>query len=121
MKMLSHSAIAAQIFPISILPPPPPLKTYDPKDATPAARFTAKIHQREPEVSAEVNGFFLTHWDFESEKARKKFVAAGFPRVTCLYYPLALADRISFACRLLTLLFLIDGRFQNIHKAGLFV
>lgn len=107
------------IFPVSTTTVPA-LKTepekHDPKCcgtrvSIPQARFTAKIHPREREVSAEVNAYFLEHWPFESEKARKKFMAAGFSRVTCFYYPEALDDRISFACRLLTLLFLIDGRF----------
>lgn len=84
-------------------------RSYNPSEPPPAARFTAKIHPREREVSAEVNGFFLNHWPFADAKSRKKFVAAGFPQVTCFYYPTALNDRISFACYLLTLLFLIDG------------
>ncbi|KAI8189844.1 Aristolochene synthase [Colletotrichum sp. SAR 10_75] len=64
-------------------------------------------------ISAEVNGFFLEHWPFENDKARKKFIAAGFSRVTCFYYPVALDDRIGFACRLLTLLFLIDDLLED--------
>ncbi|KAI2631796.1 Aristolochene synthase in complex with 12,13-Difluorofarnesyl diphosphate [Xylaria nigripes] len=79
----------------------------------PGSRFKAEIHPREPEVSAEVNGYFLKHWPFPDEAARKKFVAAGFPRVTCFYYPRALDDRIHFACRLLTVLFLIDDLLED--------
>lgn len=75
------------------------------------SRFTPRIHPREVEVSAEVNGYFLKHWPFPNDKARRKFIAAGFSQVTCYYNPLALDDRIELACRLLTLLFLIDGRF----------
>jgi aristolochene synthase len=61
------------------------------------------------EVSAQVEGWFLRHWPFPNEEAKKKFVAAGFSRVTCLYFPLARDDRIGSACKLLTILFLIDG------------
>lgn len=68
-----------------------------------------KRHPREEQTVAEVDGWFLQHWPFASAKARKKFVAAGFSTVTCLYFPLALDDRIHSACRLLTILFLIDG------------
>lgn len=71
--------------------------------------FQPKIHPLVDKVSREVNDYFLQHWAFEDEPARKKFIAAGFSKVTCLYYPLALNDRIHFACRLLTLLFLVDG------------
>lgn len=71
--------------------------------------FQPKIHPLVDKVSREVNDYFLQHWAFEDERARKKFIAAGFSKVTCLYYPLALNDRIHFACRLLTLLFLVDG------------
>lgn len=71
--------------------------------------FTPLCHPLVESVSQEVNRYFLKHWNFETEKARKKFIAAGFSRVTCLYFPTALDDRIHFACRLLTVLFLIDG------------
>lgn len=77
--------------------------------SVPAALFTPKIHPRVAEITAEVDAFFLKHWPFESEKAKKKFVAAGFSAVTCLYFPDALDERIAFACRLLALLFLVDG------------
>lgn len=80
----------------------------------PAALFTPKIHPRVAEVTAEVDAFFLKHWPFESDKARKKFVAAGFSAVTCLYFPEALDDRIAFACRLLALLFLVDGESSSL-------
>lgn len=56
-----------------------------------------------------VDDFFAQNWPFESAKAIKKFRAAGFSRVTCHYFPEALDDRIEYACRLLTLLFLVDG------------
>ncbi|KAF6838321.1 aristolochene synthase [Colletotrichum plurivorum] len=118
--MISLHAIASLIFPLTA----GPFKTlarpeetgprcFDPDNATPASRFTARIHPHEAEISAEVNGFFLQHWPFENDKARKKFVAAGFSRVTCFYYPVALNDRIGFACRLLTLLFLIDDLLED--------
>jgi aristolochene synthase len=60
-------------------------------------------------VTREVDAYFLEHWPFPDETARKKFVNAGFSRVTCLYFPKALDDRIHFACRLLTALLSIDG------------
>ena len=81
------------------------------KEQPPPAHFRAKIHPSVESISAEVDGYFLKHWPFQSEKDRRKCLAAGFSRVTCLYYPLALDDRIHFACRLLTLLFLIDGEY----------
>lgn len=87
-------------------------QTHRPRAAVPsvpAALFTPKIHPRVAEVTAEVDAFFLKHWPFENDKARKKFVAAGFSAVTCLYFPEALDERITFACRLLALLFLVDG------------
>lgn len=83
----------------------------------PSSHWKSEIHPREPEVTAEVDGYFLQHWPFPDEKARKKYVAAGFPRVTCFYFPKALDDRIHYACRLLTVLFLIDGKssYRSIH------
>ena len=65
------------------------------------------------QVSKEIDDWFLENWDFDNEKSKRRFVAAGFSRVTCLYFPMALDDRIHFACALLTILFLIDGRFHG--------
>lgn len=79
----------------------------------PGPRWTPECHPRESEVTAEVDGYFLQHWPFPDEKARRKFVNAGFSRVTCFYFPRALDDRIHFACRLLTVLFLIDGKWAS--------
>lgn len=67
-------------------------------------------HPGVEKVSQEVDQFFLENWNFAGEKARKTFLAADFSGVTCLYFPLAKDDRIHLACRLLTILFLIDGK-----------
>lgn len=69
----------------------------------------AKFHPLQDEVSLQVNNYFLDRWPFPDEKARIKFLKAGFSEVTCAYFPLASDDRIHLACRLLTLLFLVDG------------
>jgi aristolochene synthase len=70
----------------------------------------AQSHPRMNEVVKEVDDYFLRNWPFPDDNARDKFLAAGFSRVTCLYFPNALDDRIHFACRLLTVLFLVDGK-----------
>lgn len=80
----------------------------------PPSAWTAEIHPLHAEVIPQVESYFLQHWPFPNDRARKKFFAAGFSRVTCLYFPKALDDRIHFACRLLTLLFLVDGVFSLI-------
>ncbi|KAI0396355.1 Aristolochene synthase in complex with 12,13-Difluorofarnesyl diphosphate [Xylariaceae sp. FL0594] len=64
-------------------------------------------------IIREVDQYFLDRWDFPSEKERKKFVVAGFSRVTCMYYPMADDDRIGYACKLLTILFLIDDLLED--------
>lgn len=87
---------------------PKPSMASPPLNQSPTL-FVPICHPRVGPVTAEVDGYFLKHWNFPNEKARQKFVNAGFSRVTCLYFPLALDDRIHFACRLLTVLFLIDG------------
>lgn len=82
----------------------------------PPSAWTAEIHPLHAEVIPQVESYFLQHWPFPNDRARKRFLAAGFSRVTCLYYPKALNDRIHFACRLLTLLFLVDGVFNPIFS-----
>ena len=71
--------------------------------------FTPICHPQVEQATADVDGYYLKYWPFPNEAARKKFVAAGFPRVTSLYFPKALDSRIRYACSLLTILFLIDG------------
>ena len=75
----------------------------------PTSKFSAQIHPLAEEVGSEVEQYFLSNWNFKTEKERSTFLKAGFPKVTCLYFPEAKYDRIGYACRLLTILFLIDG------------
>ena len=75
----------------------------------PPAFLVPKVHPLEPKITKEVDAYFIKHWPFADDKAVQKFRDAGFSYVTCCYYPEALPDRIHFGCRLLTLLFLIDG------------
>lgn len=75
----------------------------------PPTQWTYACHPRLKEVQDEVDGYFLENWKFPNFKAVRTFLDAKFSEVTCLYFPLALDDRIHFACRLLTVLFLIDG------------
>ena len=83
----------------------------------PVSEWTPACHSRVDAIVSEVDQYFLEHWEFPDEKARKTFVKAGFSRVTCLYFPLALDDRIHFACRLLTVLFLIDDVLEGLSFA----
>lgn len=87
------------------LPGLPPARKWEP----PVSTWKALCHPRVDEVSREVDGYFLKHWKFPNAKAKVTFLKAGFSRVTSLYFPMAKHDRIHFACRLLTVLFLIDG------------
>ena len=75
----------------------------------PPSAWTYSCHPRIKEVQDEVDRYFLENWKFPNSKAVRTFLNAKFSEVTCLYFPLALDDRIHFACRLLTVLFLIDG------------
>jgi aristolochene synthase len=77
--------------------------------ATPETYLKPSWYHNMDEIIREVDQYFLDRWNFASEKERKKFVVAGFSRVTCMYYPMADDDRIASACKLLTILFLIDG------------
>lgn len=90
-------------------------RTYTPNDKPPPRSFRHQEHPLEQEVTKEVDAWFLNNWPFENEQARKKYAAAAFPVVTCNYYPLASKERVTLACQLLTILFLMDGksRFHN--------
>ncbi|KAI1156829.1 Aristolochene synthase [Nemania diffusa] len=83
----------------------------------PPTRWSYLCHPRLKEVQDEVDGYFLENWKFPSFKAVRTFLDAKFSEVTCLYFPLALDDRIHFACRLLTVLFLIDDVLEHMSFA----
>ena len=78
------------------------------KRQIPASGLTALIHPLTDKVVNETNEFFLQHWPFPNEKARKKFVSGGFCRLTCYYFPKAKDDRLHLACEIMAVLFLID-------------
>lgn len=77
--------------------------------ARPEPYLKPSWHRNIDQVIREVDQYFLDRWNFASEKERKKFVGAGLLRITCMYYPMADDDRIVSACKLLTILFLVDG------------
>lgn len=87
----------------------------------PSSRWTHQIHPRSEQVAQEVDDYFVRNWHFPDDHAKTSFLKAGFSHVTCLYFPLAKDDRIHFACRLLTVLFLIDGMFLNITHWCFFI
>ena len=78
----------------------------------PPSTWAPRCHPRVDQVTQEVDDYFLSRWNWPNERARKVFVAAGFSRVTCLYFPLARDDRIALACKLLAVLFLVDGEWH---------
>ncbi|CAJ2514067.1 Uu.00g021860.m01.CDS01 [Anthostomella pinea] len=80
----------------------------------PSSLWKPMIHPRAKVVGEEVNNYFLQHWNFPDDLAKSTFLKTGFSRVTCLNYPLAKDDRIHFACRLLTALFLIDDMLEDV-------
>lgn len=63
----------------------------------PPSIFTPICHPLVEEATRDVDGYYLEHWGFPNEKAKKKFVAAGFSRVTCLYFPIG-ARRADSIC-----------------------
>jgi hypothetical protein len=75
----------------------------------PVIHLEPQCHALEPRLTQEIDDYFIQHWPFPNPQAIRKFRAAKFSEVTCYYFPEALDDRIHFACRLITLLFLIDG------------
>jgi aristolochene synthase len=113
-----HSLGAARVLPIEQDKKRMPTLV---KDLPPPSKFHPSVHPHVDSVAAELDDYFLRNWPFRSEKERAKFRAAGFSRVTCLYFPLAMDDRIGFACRLLTVLFLIDGRYHLTQPWNLIV
>ena len=76
----------------------------------PASSWTPQCHRRAKEVARDVDDYFLQNWLFPTQESKRTFLNSGFSRVTCLYFPMAKDGRIEYACQLLTVLFLIDGK-----------
>ena len=90
---------------------------YTPNNLPPPTRFAVKCHPRADEVCSELDDFFSKHWPWENEQAREKFVVSDTNRWACWALPLAKDDRILDATKLLTLFFLLDGKFLYVlHK-----
>ncbi|KAF2796773.1 Aristolochene synthase from penicillium Roqueforti [Melanomma pulvis-pyrius CBS 109.77] len=81
----------------------------------PPSNWTPLCHPNVVEVSRDVDDYFMRKWVWPNERAKKVFIAAGFSRVTCLYFPLALDDRIALACKLLAVLFLVDDELEDMN------
>ena len=64
-------------------PTDPSLQTYSP----PPSNLRPLCHPLVDEVVRDVDGYYLKHLELGSERAKKKFVAAGLSRVSCLYFP----------------------------------
>jgi len=64
-------------------------------------------------ATKEVDEYFFQYWPFRSDKARAKYLASGFTRAACLYYPKALEGRIVVAGKLFSFCFLIDDIIDN--------
>lgn len=94
-----------------------PLQPVPQPSSTPPPSILSPIcHPHVEDAIREVDSYYLQNWPFPDAKARKRFVGAGFSRVTCLYFPKALNDRINYACSLLTILFLIDGQSRECNQ-----
>ncbi|KAK8026424.1 Aristolochene synthase [Apiospora marii] len=107
-EVLSWSSSRSKIL-WATTPPPPPARTLPSwYMAVAPTRFKPVCHPRTEEVIKEVDAYFLENWPFPDNKSRKKFKGADFTRNMCYNYPEALDCRISVACRLITLLFLVD-------------
>ncbi|KAK7046186.1 Aristolochene synthase in complex with 12,13 Difluorofarnesyl diphosphate [Favolaschia claudopus] len=84
----------------------------------PPTIFIPKVHPMRKEITQDVNVFFLAHWPFPNEKARKKFVDSDFCYGLCATWPESVDDRMNHACRLFTLLFLIDDLLDDMSLEG---
>ncbi|KAL4922808.1 isoprenoid synthase domain-containing protein [Aspergillus aurantiobrunneus] len=83
------------------------------KPTTTPTNWTPLCHPRAAELAKEVDIFFLENWDFPNAKSKQTFLKAGFSRAICLFFPLAKNDRLHLACRLSTILFLINDRLEE--------
>lgn len=87
---------------------------YQPDNDPGPTRFAYQTHPRTEEVVAETNAYFLGNWPFRKEAEKKQFVLEDANRWACMAFSMALDDRIVSACKVNTLLFLLDGMYANL-------
>jgi aristolochene synthase len=93
------------------------VSAMNPRSRETQGLFTPLTHPDTASAIENVHSWFLNNWDFPTEKSKKKFIDAGFSRVTCLYFPKSLPERIESACKLLTILFLVDGEPFSLRRS----
>ena len=91
---------------------PPPIVVYPPLPSS----LTPLCHPLVKTLTRQVNDWISSSGHFKSEKEKKRYVGHETARVACLLYPRALDDRLIYACKLITVLFLLDGR--HLRSAG---
>ena len=86
----------------------------DPKTAVaqviPPSAWVGQCYPDGKQVSRDCNKYFLDHWPFASDKARRVFAEQDLPRWHCCQYPVALPDRQLVGAKFMVLMFLIDGQ-----------
>ena len=77
--------------------------------------FTSLCHPLVKEVTEQHDAWFLKNWPFPSSKASEKFVNAKFGLLTSVWFPLSKDERLLPVSKLISILFLIDGKYCNVR------
>lgn len=73
------------------------------------SRFQWRCHPLVDSLAREVNDWVLANWTFEHDQDKRRYIGFEISRAACLFIPFAEDNRIIYACKLFTILFLTDG------------
>jgi len=80
----------------------------------PETTLKVECHPCHDEITRELDEYFLAHWPFTSDNARKKFLKSKINLYTCLALPHGDEKRVKLACELVTLNFLVDDYLDSL-------
>ncbi|EME85426.1 uncharacterized protein MYCFIDRAFT_171353 [Pseudocercospora fijiensis CIRAD86] len=58
-------------------------------------------------ITPQVNNLILSHWEFDSEEQKQRFLQQDLTGLACLAFPFALEDRIELIARLFSIVYLL--------------
>ncbi|KXT05425.1 hypothetical protein AC578_10990 [Pseudocercospora eumusae] len=65
------------------------------------------IHPLRWTLTPQVNNLILTHWEFDNEVQKQRFLQQDLTGLACLAFPFALEDRIGLIARLFSIVYLL--------------
>lgn len=84
----------------------------------PKSDFAVLQHPLYESLKKETDQYFIDNWPFlfpnedNNKKSLDKFLKANYPLCASLYFPQSKDERLRFAARMFSVVFIVDGMFE---------